>query len=83
MSYANPRQPAKDYDVVIIPSRIADDFRWLYCANCGHKIIGLYVDKLVEADRGVYHSLETSYTVLYRCKDCGSLVRIVLASEVG
>lgn len=82
MSYADPRQPARDYDVVIIPSQIRDDFRWLYCMNCGHKIAGLYIDRIVSADSGVYITVDTSMTVYYRCRDCHSMIRIVLASEV-
>jgi uncharacterized protein with PIN domain len=83
MSYANPRQEPKDYDLIIIPSRIKDDFRWRYCGNCGHRLVGVYADKVVEADTGVYRNVDTSYTVYYQCDDCKSVIRIVLATEVG
>lgn len=82
MSYANPRQKPKDYDLIIIPSILKDDFRWHYCGNCGHRIIGIYADKIIEADTGVYRHVETSYTVHIPCDDCKSKIRIVLASEV-
>lgn len=75
-------QPPKDYDIIIIPSRLRDNFRWLFCQNCGHRIIGAYVDKIVNADTGVYSTVETSYTVHSECKNCHSLIRIVLASEL-
>ena len=82
MSYTNPRQAPKDYDLVIIPSQLKDDFRWHYCGNCGHRVIGIYVDRIVEADTGVYRNVETSFTVYYQCDDCKSIIRIVLASVV-
>jgi DNA-directed RNA polymerase subunit RPC12/RpoP len=75
-------QEPKHYDVIIVPSRLRENFRWLFCQNCGHRIMGVYVDKIVNADTGVYRNVETSYTMHYDCRDCHSLVRIVLATEV-
>jgi uncharacterized UPF0146 family protein len=80
MSFAT--QEPKDYDVIIIPSRLKDDFRWIFCENCGHRLIGAYIDKVVDADTGVYRNVETSYTIRSQCQTCHSIVRIVLASEV-
>lgn len=75
-------QEPKDYDVIIIPSQLEYDYRWLFCQNCGHRVVGVYADKIVDADTGVYRSVETSYTVRYQCKTCHSVIRIVLATEV-
>lgn len=80
MSFA--LQPALDYDIVIIPSRLVDNFRWIFCQNCGHRLFGAYIDKIVDADTGVYRNVETSYTLHNECKSCHSIIRIVLASEV-
>ena len=82
MSYANPRQEPKDYDLIIIPSQLKDDFRWHYCGNCGHRLVGLYATRIVEADTGVYRDVDTSFTVYCQCDDCKSIVRIVLASLI-
>ncbi len=82
MSYANPRQNPKDEDIILIPSRLKDDFRWRYCGNCGHRVFGAYADRIVEADTGVYRNVDTSYTVYIICDDCKSVIRIVLASVI-
>lgn len=71
-----------DYDIIIIPSILRDNFRWLFCRNCGHRIIAAYIDKIVDADTGVYRNVETSYTIRHECETCHSIARIVLASEV-
>lgn len=76
------KQPPKDYDVVVIPSRLNDDYRWLYCLNCGHRIAGARIDKIVAADTGVYYNVDTAYTVYEVCEGCQSHIRIVLATEV-
>lgn len=71
-----------DYDIIIIPSRLKDSFRWLFCRNCGHRVVGAYIDKIVDADTGVYRNVETSYTIRHECTTCHSIARIVLATEV-